>query len=594
MDIRINGKNYATSTKIESHKFTQWPRQLRTTGQQSRSDRAPFPQWAPDDLSSGVGRKRYKSDEPTYHFGSCETIWGVITLPLKVNQAGRGTNVSATDTFQAYCDHEGGVFALLQDSDKCHVAKWDTTNKEWDEVGVIDAADSDGSYDIVSHAGDGKLHAINDDNTTLHTYESDDAGATWTVNGDTNLVGLGPAFLVSYGDDIYICTWTTATNTINVLKSTDDCETWASVCSLYSKEGPKGIIMMEHTDGTVYPFVRTWEGTWVCKTSPVKAYDTTQVGDEAAAAGLAVWNEDAVIPVGKDIILRTAAGVNTQIGPTSRDGFPAAYLGYISAVLPCRYHLLFAVNGGTYQGIYRYDGTGIHPLYVPTTSSLGAITNIHASGSSGIPTLFFSHAANVHKYIEYYQDNPLEQSSATYEAEGFIDFPVFGGDLAEADGWYYTISLYGEALTDDGEEVEVFTKHDAADTWTFRGKLNSSVTSITLDTSGLIAKTIQIHLRLVRGSTTTATPVVRYFALDFQKILKTLVWYTFYIDCNATDREYPDATPSVEAIKELRRGNGVVPIQYGDMTEAILAYAEEIDVWEDNNVVIAKFKLVEM
>ena len=593
MEVLLNGQRYWTTTPIRSDKYVQWPEQLRTTGQQLRADRAPFPLWAPDNISGGIGRKRYKSGEPTFHFATCDTIWGQITLPLIVKSTSID-DYSTSAVFKAFVDSKGSTYALLLDSAKAYTAVWDATNKHWDAAGTVLATNCDGAYALVEHEGD--LYAVIDNNGTLSTYKSSDAAVTWAANNDTGLTGLGPAVLVDARADMYIATWTAATSKIIVWKSTDDAANWTTICTFYSQEGPKGIVMFQQDDtgGTqdLRPFVRTYEGTWQCDATAnkvVKVVEAGPVGDVTTYQGLAIWQEVLAIPDGKDMVLRTTSGVNTPMGPTSMDGFPTAYLGHITALVGARYHLLAAIAGTTYSGIYRYDGVGWHALHVEDHAD--TISVMHASGASGVPTLFYSHGAGDHWYIENYHDNPAEISTVEYAPSGTFTYPIFGRDMGETQGVYYSLRIYGIGLTDGGEEVDIHYDVDEEGSFRYLGTFNKDVEVLRFPDGGVIADALQLRLTLHRGATATVTPIVKYIALEFQQSLDTLTVNSFTVDVAETETRY-QRVDVLSEIREMQTTKSLITFQHERLEEPITTFGETVSLTY-GEVITVEFRLVE-
>ena len=591
MKIHLNNEPYWI-TNLTSDRYEQWPEQLRTTGEQLRADRAPFPLWAPDDLLAGMGRKNWKAGEASYLFGSCETRWGRATLPLRIKSCDLNAD-STTALFKDYCDSKGNTYGLILDEGASKCVKWDSSNAEWDVVGTIDAADCDGAYSIIEH--EGNLQAVSDDNGTLHTYKSTNAGVTWAANADSSLSGLGPAVMLSIGDagssDLYLATWTTATNSIVVYKSTDDAANWTGVCTIYSSEGPKGLAWFEDPDGDEYPYLRTYEGTWRISAVPVKIVDTTAVGDEDDAQGMCVWQELLAIPEGEDMILRDKDGLNTPMGFTARDGFPEDYKGHVTALIPARFHL-FAASSGTYCAIHAHNGQGWHPVFVDTTAGR-SITSMHVSGNPEFPTLFFSLGADTHRYIENYHENPLEISDAEYEEEAFIQYPRFGGSLTEADSVFFSVQASAERLTNDGEEIDILYQVHSGDDYKFLGTLNESTTLLRFPDQGLIAKSIKLKAILKRGDSIYKTPILNYIAVEFQQLLGVLTVLEFEIDCKETEN-MTERSEVVQEAREIQRGSGLLNLRRQGVSEEVLVYTLSTQIVETKDSAVCKIRAVEL
>uniref|UniRef100_A0A6M3IK80 Putative structural protein n=1 Tax=viral metagenome TaxID=1070528 RepID=A0A6M3IK80_9ZZZZ len=593
--IRINKKPYQTVDAVVTERFPQWPEQFRTSGEQTHANHAPFPYWVPNTYNKGIGRDVYKAGEGSYDFATCTAIWGNITLPLRVKTCGLSDS-NPTAVVKGFADSKGNTFSVWLDSAHAFSATWDTTNKQWTVGGDILASGCVGVYGVIRH--EGNLFAVADDAGTLHTYKSTDAGVTWVANTDTSLSGIGPAILVSVVDgassDLYITTWTAATSTITVYKSTDDAANWSLLCSIYSKEGPKGLVWFEYLiDATSdsYPILRTYEGSWVCKAVPLKFLDTGQVGDAADAQGLCIWQELLAIPTGKDLILRSKDSINTPSGITQMDGFPSDYLGYTTALLAARYHLIAAIQG-TYTGIYRYDGEGWHSIFVDSTAGR-VIRHLHASASSTIPTLFFSLGAGLHRYIENYHDNPLEITTTEYEEFGTFDLPSFSGELAETQIIVYSIHAYTKNLQEGAEEIDILYKLDDRTNFTYLGTLTDITKVLSFPRGGVACNRIQLRAKLKRGSTYTETPVLYYLALEFQQLLDVLIISTFTIDCGKTATLY-DRRNVVEELRTIQKGSGLIEYQTKSLSAPVTMYVENLRITEDDINATASFTTIEV
>jgi len=600
MDIYINDLPYVCDS-IKSSKFDQWPDQFRTTGDQLREDRIPFPLWVPQ-FSAGMGRRWWDPEESSYYFGNCATYHGKITLPRRTESCPFNP-VSSTAEIKAFTDLEGETYALILDGAVAKCAKWDNINEEWDIVGTVLAANCDGAYDLVTYKN--YLFAVCDDNGTLHTYDSSDNGANWAANADASLSGIGPASMLSsntfspFGaaaDEIYLATWDSANNKIEVFKTTDAAANWTSICEIYSEYGPKGLVWSDLSDNDEV-IIQTAEGMHIVEAVPTQFVDSRLYPSFEDSYGIVFWNSILVGHEGKGGVVmveykyESDVASTVPIGIDKRDQFPADYLGYVTDIKTFREALYVAVKGDKYSGIYCNDGSGWHPVYVGDDNT-EVITRMWLTGTPGHTTLFFTLGANKHRFIRRLELDPAEDTSMEFEETGYIDFPYFGGRLTEMGTGFYSVRIYADNLVDDAEEVDVYWRPLYKDNFRLLGTFNKSNTYLSFvippHKTDVSSQAAQWRLGLRRRSGEyTYTPIIHHVSIEYQQLMGVLRAYTFTIDLLATQGLY--GRDVFDEVRALQTENTLVDLQYKYTPDRISVYLRSVDIVENNDTATVTF-----
>ena len=528
MILTINRKEFTLVGALRWNKLPQYAPQVRTTSEQLRSDRSPIPEWSPADLSGGLGRKYYRSDRSQYHFGSAMTLWPrQVTLPL-LYQTPTFSGTSLVH-ITAMTPLNGRLYGFYKDGQSLKCARWDSGNA-WTELATV-------STGVLSFVGAKtrltKLWVIYADASNALKLRTSTDGVTWSAA--VSLTGNPPAALAvsPTTDTAYYASYNPTALTALVYSS-PDLATWSVIGGgVQSGYGPKGLELFPDSAGTERPHLGIPEGVFQALTGAYPSVLSLFGMRNNANGLLAKWGIYlAVSGSAGALYLLKADGTIIPFGLDSGDGLPADYLGDITAIYPERW-LLFAAVKGTKSGVYVLDGAGWHPVWLGVTQ--WDIQAVATDGSSGTPALVLSGGPGQHRFIDNYHSNPLEISGAQYEERGWLDYPIYGGDLPEALATFYHASADAYSLLAGNEELEFHLGLDGEEPQTSIGVINSQGAKLWIPGHLASGRTVQLRVWLRRRtSVTTATPVLRAPVIGTTRAGSVLLSISCEVDLKAT------------------------------------------------------------
>ena len=584
MKLTLNKKELVLSGGIRYQKIPQYSPQVRSTGEQLRSDKSPIPEWAPEDLSQGLGRKYWRRDRTQYHFGSAMTLWArQITLPLLPQEATFSGTALVQMDYTAL--HKGIQYGFYKEGQAIKCATWDGSS--WTIKSTVVAT---GVETFVGVSSDTSLLAYYGvAGGDVYSTASTD-GTTWVavvaVTGKTPAaVAVSPTLGREY------CATTTGAGQVKLYKSDDDGATWAAYCSgsAWSLYGATGTAIFLNNAGDETPYVSTSEMVFqVTTTAFVPAVSMQGISSLANGRGMTVWGSLLVIPsTNGAIFFYQADGTVTPFGLDSGDGLPADYRGDVTALCADRW-LLFAAVHATQSGVYVFDGQGWHPMWLSLANP--TINSLTTSGISK-PSLLFSPSKGEHLYLQNYHSNPLEMSDTQYDTQAWIDYPIYGGNLPETKALFYYLSAHARDLLTGNEELSFYLGLDGEDPTTFVGKITEQGTKLWLPSELSSGRTMQLRVWLTRrASSTYYTPVFHYPILGTTRAGDTLLSLVCDVDITSTASSWGKPVDTVLAELETLRG----PLELEWRDRAVMVDMQGMSVRESDSGLTAQLTLVQL
>jgi len=238
------------------------------------------------------------------------------------------------------------------------------------------------------------------------------------------------------------------------------------------------------------------------------------------------WRGATYVAVGKGIY-QIISGVVTPIGPDMDDGMPEDLQGVVTDMVGVGFWLVIALDGGNTKKsciLKRYlTGKHWHPVRIGSVN-----TPIRAlMWDSG--TLYFGEGTDV-KSLPFpnVSDNVTKIAGHTYAETGYIIYPKFHSDFESMSKVAHKV----RAVTKDcnaNEYITVSYRIDEDTAWTELGTFKSSPRPTALsfpasgDSVGVSFESIQLKADLVRGSTTTNSPKIESFILEY-RVTPPVLW----------------------------------------------------------------------
>jgi len=542
VNITLSGKQLVLVSGLRWSKVPGYSPSVRTTGQQNRADKVPIPEWAPSDLSGGLGRKYYRSDRNQFHMATANTFWeGQITLPLLPSTATL-TGTADTPQITHMVNVRGTLFGFYVLSGALKFAQWSGSGWVYDDEAVATGAAN--IWGATALQGIGEIWVLYSNGATaaLRIAYSSDAGVTWTNNPvvySTIALNAPGVLRPNPVPDKMLVAGNRASDTSQAFVGHVDNVgvVTATLVVASSSYGVTGLALIDSASPQTLYIATPSEvlkasdsGSAITKVSQIISFEG--VSATTNGRGLCAWNGNIMIPTqdGGLLAYDPSTGLVIPVGLDSGEGLPADYIGDITALLPDRY-TLYAWVKGTNSAIYAFDGTGWHCLY--TTASSIQLDQLAVIGTTQ-PAIIFSPTAGTYSYLKNYHTNPLEISGATYAASGYIDYPIFGGDSPEMLANFHYLSQYARSLNQGTEEIEWWAglNGDAPDK--LIGVMSEAGQRLWLPSNIRRARTIQLRAILRRGATNTNTPVLHYPILGTNRLGESLLSVSAEIDIRAT------------------------------------------------------------
>jgi hypothetical protein len=132
-------------------------------------------------------------------------------------------------------------------------------------------------------------------------------------------------------------------------------------------------------------------------------------------------------------------------------------------------------------------------------------------------------------------NSPLEDTAYSYAISGMVEMPWFDGRFAEITGTALRVTIVAEGLTAT-EYIEVYYRTVRGAAYTYLGRINSTTSYLDFGAAavGLPFKIIQLQFYLVRGNTTTLTPIIQRIVFQYLKKPPVRYRYTASIEVKGT------------------------------------------------------------
>ena len=211
--------------------------------------------------------------------------------------------------------------------------------------------------------------------------------------------------------------------------------------------------------------------------------------------------------------------------------------------------------GSNLLNLYLWDGNGWHVVTAsdaifgpfglwPNPGHRNMAFYNGASAYSPSQTLFLATYYNGRPWMYLMQTdafkNPQLNGNHEYSGSGWIDTPWFDGGFSEMSGIAIEVEVHGIFTNTETLEVKYRTDNSTS-AFTSLGTTSGTTTVQrfrfgTVAGQGISFKNIQFEFALARGSTKTATPVVRAIVFKFLKVPRLRSQYAFVIDVPASAR----------------------------------------------------------
>ena len=413
--------------------------------------------------------------------------------------------------------------------------------------------------------------------TELFTV-SNSTDATEGIQWDAKLFKMNASGTAAYSvnPDNATPTWTAAGN-ITDLSTTDLAN---GKLEIYQDASGNDIIYFSHPKGIkAYDFTnKAWLDT------QLKLPDHPDGGK-----GFIAWNGSLYVSSGMDITEYTIGETATvrEVGLNQDDGLPSLADGGGGSIVQLVNGLdkLYAIVDGTAVSgtcLYVYDGQA----WQKWGHSIGTVTIAPNGGimSSAYGYRLWISTANAVWYMDVGQElrKPKKSTTHTYRTAGAHYTPWFDADWAAGDKLALKFRVNTDDCTDT-ESIEVryrvnYVATNISSSWTSLGTITTDgTTTYTFGSSleGLEFKSIQFRFVMLRGTTTTTSPILRWYSLSYLKQITPSWGYRFTVDCT---KAYNSKSRSqlVDALKTAAETATLIEFGFRNDTGATQTYRGQI------------------
>tara|TARA_Y100000310_G_scaffold320373_1_gene376764 strand:- start:1367 stop:3238 length:1872 start_codon:yes stop_codon:yes gene_type:complete len=566
---------------------SQWA-DKQVTGDYTKDSELTTSSYIVADQRGGIGIKdMVEADDATRCWWStCEIGYkGHILLPTLVTDCGNDTDADPT-IFVEYVNELYVAFGVS-------IRKWVDGTSAWGNSLVT----------LSEIPTDGKVHKSNLYYACGADFERYD-GSTWT-DGTTLSGSAQPAkFLVEWDGKLF-----KLDNDGQLAYSSNEGVSWTnSALSTLPTGYFTALFLYRDVSGDVIIYLGTKQGVYALDYTNAKWIETelTLPFHDYACQGATWWRDASYIPSGMAIYRYVTSNPATVslMGLDQDYGMPASYTGSIRVLLPghnALYALVDATSAltqelypasplaGNYGDVQIYDNEGHSAVMKWDSNGWGVVYLSEAAATpitSGVICtaddyyrLWFAMDGKVfYVPLQTTIQNPLEVTSFDFGASGVHITPWFDADNAVIDKLATRIIAYATD-TSSTEHVTIYYGLDYDDdTWTLltntaftNGQINSDgETGFALASgAGLNFKAIRFKAELARGSTTTASPDLRWLRLSYIKLLDVRWGFTVKLDCSHNYR-FQTSQTLLTALKTALEAQtlGVFSFKDGNSTES--------------------------
>ena len=304
--------------------------------------------------------------------------------------------------------------------------------------------------------------------------------------------------------------------------------------------------------------------------------------------GALYWETGAFISSGLDILEYRigAQAIVLNQGLNKDGGLPVEYNGEVIKILDGGVNQMFALvdstqtTGSSKSSVVSWDGTGWRTAWSGSSNNEVMYNGVVSSAQSTYG--FYFDSGNVLYRIPLFRGirNPNKLSTFTYAASGthltpWFDAAWVGNKLALK----FKIKVVGASAN---ETVVVKFREDHTNTdidsgWTTLGTITSDgETEYTFGSgAGVTFKEIQFKFELARGGTSTNTPDIQYFSLEYQRVVTPTWGYGVQLDLTHATTERP-AGQIIDLLETAAETETLVTFYYEDVTAALNVQVQDV------------------
>ena len=575
--FQLGGNTYVLASPMVIEDLDAWPEVVRTTGSKQRADRINANAIIWEDMRYGVGIFNTKGPLPEELVNkaadvdpSWNAFWsstlsteyiGQYTLPLLPIVTTHTNNSSPDHSYDLLIKYGQNLYAVS-----------DTANESIGTYAVASpnfaqGKDLTSGYTNLLIQGSCETQAglllFGGSTTTLGTpWIRIHADGTYNnVTPHTGLNGKPPYSMKPFKGNIYAAIWDSANGQVEIWKSTDDGTTFTAISGMVITHPQLGIIdLVQYRDSSGQPtlLLHVNEGLFLLDLGAETITLITNFGQDHASSGAShntlarEFGGNLYLPRNKKLIEYHWSGEWQDVSPLTSGRLDSAFIhpdSMISALDVGGPWLFVAISSATKNTVWKFDGLGYHFMwYSGTTTDAPGITSIAVFhnvsrtvdelhiiqnvGSTGPKVNFIR--------LDHVLTNPLENSAATFAASGTIQFPHTDAGMSDAPGSVLGYSISADAtsldtVANDNELVKISTEVDRAGsyanelTWGSDSDLRQKII-VSNDLGVTFASAFRSKMTLVRGSTTTKTPVVFAVETLYDKLVEDIHAYTVAVD----------------------------------------------------------------
>lgn len=597
--IELNGKSYEIDGPLYKQRVVEFPEAAPQDSAQTRQTRRFLQSFSIGTINGLLVERDYDNDLSMCYDCSLETRFpGQITLSGLWTAEGGFTVVNQSTDWDirggisfdgkvfishAYDDTGGNVHYL-------YGRYYDTSDEDWLLTETIQSqTDAANDYDFIPH--DLKVHGI----YLFSVHATPTAADAWSrylrrraVGGafaDPSVSADFPTAMTNADDEsllcsiagtLYLAVWISSTGVVTIHRSLDAGVTWTAAASttLVTANPPTAFVGYTNDDGIEVPHLGTSEGVYrydMDGDNPTMIIDLHDRSDADNCRGMVAWDQTGALytpiagtPYGQLLEYRIQDGVRIirHVGLNLGSGLSSNWAnkkGEIFILTPAGSWLFAVIRDGsavsTACAVLAFDSRGWHHIF--GSGWAGSSTRAGYGPLGTLPQALCFSADRIHlvwkaaattadaAHSLYPLQNPLTTSSFVYLDEGLIYIPRFAGGLAEIPAVWLQAHVDAENLDTAATEYILFkygldgevATTNTAGTAAQAGKFISGVTTLGLATTGVgeSSKTLAPYLYFHRGDTTTETPKLYNFSIDYLKVPTVRHYYRMVIDIKATE-----------------------------------------------------------
>ena len=566
--VSLDGIRLVTRNNvIQVEGINAWSDPIRTVGNKQRGDRINADFWVQEDWTAGLGYHTHKgsaTDPQNTHpsirgfFDSTvETRWdGQVTLAEEILTT---TQDSSDDIYRFY--QAGTELFGFSENENESISFYDAATPNWeDELDMSSSFANLVVYAIFDHNGDVFGFGGDQDNNIVSGVAVRWSAGEW---GTFDISGNAPTSVprsgYSFKDIMYLATYNTGTDLIQIEESLDDGVTWAVISGMeISDNNGDTVELVPYFDGAGQPalYLHTDRGLYLLD---VANSDILPVVEFAQRVNLAqtvvrntgrplVWNGLLYLPRGKALIEFHYSGSWRDISFLTQarvpDAIRATTGSFIGALTSSDQWLFMGISTAAKNSIWAYDGEGFH--YIWSVSDIGDTGQSNAlrdiiifhEQTFGVQMhiVYDNGGSHVMQRLDFILENPVENTSKRFEASGTLITPWFDAGMTEVDSVILATGM-GFQDVDASETIKVETALNFSTS--YESASNRIKTYDNTDSSGDIAKYVSgagfsgkvwRHRYTFAGDGATGTPVMFYPITYFEKVFPDLSKYTFEVD----------------------------------------------------------------